>query len=302
MNNIYIHADDYGYTLNTSKDILDCMKKGALDSVSIICNTSFFDESMELLYETIPSIPFLPLISVHLNFVEGFNLSDTKLLSRNGINVASWLDILVASIGGMKKDLKTQLKKEIKAQINKTQEVVEKCIEIAEKNNISYKQKGIRIDSHTHTHSIPLVFEALEEVIREEGYHVEFIRNPKEPLSPFITNVGLGFKPVNYVKNNILNFFSHKIDKYSKKNNLPVVNMWGLVMSGNMDIDRINKLLPKMIKSSKNRTLEILFHPGLALKDEIREELNIENMNNFNMSSNRHIEKDAVLRIKSIMK
>ena len=41
-----IHADDYGYSLNTSKDILDCIKADNLDSFSIICNMPAFEESM----------------------------------------------------------------------------------------------------------------------------------------------------------------------------------------------------------------------------------------------------------------
>ena len=40
MTKIDIHADDYGYSLAVSRDILECMKAGCLDSISIICNTS----------------------------------------------------------------------------------------------------------------------------------------------------------------------------------------------------------------------------------------------------------------------
>ena len=50
MKTVDIHADDYGYSINTSKDMLECMKAGALDSISIICNTKWFEYSMEMLY------------------------------------------------------------------------------------------------------------------------------------------------------------------------------------------------------------------------------------------------------------
>lgn len=305
MNTIVdIHADDYGYTLNTSKDILELIKKGLLDSISIIPNTSYFDESMDLLYKEIPNLPFLPLISVHINLVEGYNLSNTSLLSRDGINTSSWSDILIASIGGIKKELKNQLKKELKAQINKTDEVVSKCIEIAKKNNIPCEQKGIRIDSHTHTHSIPLVFDAIKEVIGEEHLNVEYIRNPKEPILPFITNIGLSFKPINFIKNAILNVFSKNIDNYLDDKGIQKMYMWGLVMSGEMDFDRIQIIYPKMLDIVKkhNRNLEILFHPGLALESENVDELNKTNMKDFNMSHNRSIEKEAILKIKEIVR
>ena len=301
---INIHADDYGYTFNTSKDILECMKQGKLDSISIICNTSFFDESMNMLYKEIPHLPFVPLISVHINLVEGFNISNTSLLSQNRINTSSWSNILIVSFGGLKKDLKAQLKKEIKAQIDKADEVINKCIEIAKDNNIPCRQKGLRIDSHTHTHPIPIVFDALVEVINEEHYNVEYIRNPKEPITPFIKNIGLGFRAVNFAKNIILNVFSHKIDKYCEEHNLQKEYMWGLVMSGHMDFERIKKLYPELLEKAKknNRDLELLFHPGLALEFEMLDEMNKDNMKNFNMSNNRCIEKETVLKIDEIRK
>ena len=71
MKNIDIHADDYALTVNTSKDMLECMKAGKLNSISIVPNTSVFEECMGLLYQEIPTLPFLPLMSVHLDFVEG---------------------------------------------------------------------------------------------------------------------------------------------------------------------------------------------------------------------------------------
>ena len=58
MKTVDIHADDYGYSINTSKDMLECMKAGALDSISIICNTKWFEDSMEMLYREIPHLPF----------------------------------------------------------------------------------------------------------------------------------------------------------------------------------------------------------------------------------------------------
>ena len=67
---IDIHADDYALTENTSKDMLACMKAGKLHSISIVPNTSCFEKCMEMLYNEIPDMPFLPLLSVHLDFVE----------------------------------------------------------------------------------------------------------------------------------------------------------------------------------------------------------------------------------------
>lgn len=299
-----IHADDYGYSLSTSKNILECLKAGCLDSISIICNTNAFEESMDLLYKEIPNLPYLPKMSVHLNFVEGYNLSNSPLLSRDGINTSSWGDILIASIGGMKKSLKEQMKNELKAQIEKTRVVIDKCIDLAKKNNVKYEQNGLRLDTHVHTHPIPLQFEALCEVIKENNYQVEYIRNPKEPLLPFIKKANLwsSYSPVNIAKNIILNVFSHKIDKYCDVNKLEKNYMWGLMMSGEMDFDRIKSLYGNMVTfaEKKNRDLEILFHPGIALESEYSEEFKKEYFKNANLSKNRDIEKDAVMNIREL--
>lgn len=302
--NIDIHADDYGYSLNTSKDILECIKKGCLDSISIICNTHSFEESMDLFYKEIPNLPYLPLLSVHINLVEGYNLSNSPLLSVNGINTSSWGDLLIGSLGGMKKDLKIQLKEEIKAQILKTDEAIKKCIKIAKENGIECKQNGLRIDSHVHTLPIPLLFEALTEVIEEEELDVEYIRNPKEPLLPFLSTLSLypTYGIVNIMKNIILNIFSGKIDKYCEKKNYQKMYMWGLVMSGSMDYERVKKIYNKMVTYSKrhNRNLELLFHPGSALELETSEEYGKDYFKNANLSPNRKVEKEAVLKIRGI--
>lgn len=287
--NVDIHADDYGYSINTSKDILDCIKSGCVNSISIICNTNSFEESIEMLYEVIPSLPFLPLMSVHINLPEG----------KGDILPKSWGKLFLST-----NSIKDELKKEIKYQIDTVNEVIEKCIEIANKNNIEVRQKGLRIDSHIHTHPIPVVWNSLVEVLEEGKYDVEFIRNPKEPILPFIKNVGFSYGFVNILKNRILMLFSGKIDKYCETHNLNKMFMWGLVMSGHMDFDKIKLIYPDMYKyaKSKGRNLEILFHPGMALQDEYGDEMNKEYFKNANLSKNRHIEKETVLRIKEIVR
>lgn len=286
-----IHGDDYGYSINTSKDILECMKKGCLDSISIICNTYAFEESIKMLYDAIPSLPFLPLISVHINLPEG----------KGKILPLSWSKLFLSS-----NSIKNDLKKEIKIQIDTVNEVIENCVEIAKKNNISFKQKGLRIDSHIHTHPIPIVWKSLIEVIEEEKYNIEYIRNPKEPILPFIKHIDLigSYGLINIIKNRILMLYSNKIDKYCDKHNLNKMYMWGLAMSGHMDFDRIKKIYVDMYEyaDTRGRNLEILFHPGMALKDEYSDEMNKDYFKNANLSNNRHIEKQTVLKIREIVR
>ena len=292
-----IHADDYGYSMNTSLDILECIKAGNLDSFSIICNTKWFEESMDLLYKEIPSLPFLPNMSIHLNIPEG--KSESKLFPM------SWGKLFLSSYSFNRNKVKNELKKDLKKQLETTQKVIDKCIEIANINNIRCEQKGMRIDSHIHTHLIPVVWDALTEVIEEEKYNIEYIRNPKEPIIPFIRETSLWktYAPINLVKNRILMFYSGKVDRYCDRHGIAKMYMWGLVMSSHMDYDRIQKVYPLMKEyaDKKGRKLELLFHPGKATKDEYSEEMDKDYFRDANTSENRHIEKNAVMNIKNIV-
>lgn len=308
MNRPDIHADDYALTINTSKDMLECMRAGKLDSISIVTNMSCFDACMELLYAEIPKLPFLPLMSVHLDFVEGKSLAGSKkapdLVKKDSdLMGLGWGGLFFASyLPGKRKKIKSQLTCEIKAQLAKGESAVKRCMEIARAAGVSCAQKGLRIDSHQHAHMIPVVWEALLTAVKDEGYPVEYIRNSKEVLGVFLTDVSLykTYRPVNFIKNRLLSLYSHKADRYCKANGQKPMYLWGLVMSGRMDQKRIEKLYPKMRAKAERdgRELEILFHPGLMLAGEITDEVAAEAAEGFYRREDRHVEKAAVLGVK----
>lgn len=310
MPNIDIHADDYALTVNTSKDMLSCMKKGQLDSISIVPNMSCFDECMELLYASIPSLPFLPKMSVHLDFVEGRSLAgaeQTPLLTaeETGLMGLSWGGVFLLSYLPWKRRVaKEQLKKEIRAQIETVQRAVTHAMELAEESGITCAQHGVRIDSHQHAHMIPVVWEALTEVIAEKRYDVEYIRNSKEMMAAFLQEVSLWktYRPINFVKNRLLSVYSYRADRYAKAHQMEQMYLWGLIMSGHMDYDRIVRLYPKIAKKAEQggRTLEILFHPGLTLPEEVSEEIGEEAAADFYLRDDRHVEMEAVERMRTL--
>lgn len=300
-----IHADDYALTVNTSKDMLMCMQAGKLDSISIVPNMSCFEECMEMLYEQIPKLPFVPLMSVHLDFVEGRSLAkkgEVPLLVKEDTDLMglSWGGVFKYSYLPWKRgQVKAQLKREIKAQIVRVQGAIDKCVGIAREHGVACSQDGLRLDSHQHAHMIPVVWEAVLEVVKEEGWRLSYIRNSKEVLGVFVSERTLWktYRPVNFVKNRLLSLYSHKVDRYYKAHGMEQMYLWGLVMSGRMDHVRIEKLYPKMIRRAgqDGRTLEILFHPGLTLPEEVTPEIAKEAAETFYMRKDRHVEKEAVL-------
>lgn len=307
MIRIDVHADDYALTVHTSKDMLDCMKAGKLNSISIVPNTLSFEKCMDMLYEAIPSLPFLPLMSVHLDFVEGHSLAGSKevpLFTRTGSDLMglSWGGLFKLSYIPWKRgEAKRQFKKEIRAQIERTQKAIDRCRKIAESNGIPCTQKGLRIDSHQHAHMIPVVWEAVTEVVEEEGYDLEYIRNSKEVLGVFVTETSLWktYRPINFVKNRLLWMYSHKVDRYDRTHGKEQMYLWGLVMSGHMDYERIRKLYGAMTRKAErdNRVLEILFHPGIILQEEVCEEIAREAVEAFYLLEDRHLEKEAVMKL-----
>ncbi len=305
-----IHADDYALTTHTSEDMLDCMRQGELDSISIVPNMSCFRECMEMLYAAIPEFPFLPGMSVHLDFVEGHSLAGAEnvpfLVSEGSALMGlSWGGVFLLSyLPWKRREAKRQLKAEIKAQIRTVKEAVGRALDIARENGIPCSQRGLRIDSHQHAHMIPVVWEALTEAIAEEKMEVEYIRNSRELLRPFVSETALWrtYRPVNFVKNRILAFYSHRVDRYLAAHGLAPMYLWGLVMSGRMDFDRIERLYPKMAaKAEKDgRVLEILFHPGGMLPGEATDEIGQEAAADFYLQGDRRTEREAVARMRDI--
>lgn len=306
-----VHADDYALTTHTSEDILDCMKKGQLDSISVLPNMSCFQTCMDLLYAAIPSLPFLPKLSVHLDLVEGRSLagaSAVPLLVKDGGGLLglSWGGVFLLSyLPWKRRAAKQQLKREIRAQIAAAQTAIGRAEDIAKEHHIPHAQRGLRIDSHQHVHMIPVVWEALTEVIAEDGYTVEYIRNAKEMLGAFLSEVSLWrtYRPINFIKNRLLSIYSHRADRYAKAHGLEQMYLWGLVMSGRMDHARIARLYPKIAAKAERdgRVLEILFHPGQTTPEEVSEEIGREAAKDFYLKRDRHTEMEAVGRMKELI-
>lgn len=291
MSEIDIHADDYGVSVNTSLKILECIKKGKLDSISIIPNMNTFDKCMEMLHNEWEKLQKKPKISIHLDLIDGYSLAgkDAYLLcNKEGYCKISWGKLFMISCipGKLHKELEKELKIEIKAQI-------EKCSSRLPDYN------RLRIDSHMHTHMIPIVAKALLEVIDEEQYQVEFIRVAREPLSVFARNTSLylSYSPINIMKNVILNICAGNFEKKLKNKKIKYGLLWGLVMSGYMDLKRVNLLKNSMIAyaKSKDKDLEILFHPGQMTEDEITPQHCKSDVYAFYLSKDRDVERNAVI-------
>ena len=213
MKKIDVHADDYGLTLNTSIDIMEGIKAGKLKSISVMPNTSCFEIARNYFYANIDEAK-MPVISVHLNFMEGYCIADKSKLSylvdEEGLFNISWGNLVKYNYNLMiRSKVKEQLKIEIEAQLKKV---------ICGYHLLDDKRK-LRVDSHQHTHMIPIVMEALIEVIKEKKYSTEYIRISKEPWDVYLKKVQflLSYRIINMIKVMVLNWYAIKDEKMLKE-------------------------------------------------------------------------------------
>lgn len=295
MSNFDIHADDYGLTMNVSKDILYGINHNMLNSMSIMPNMKCFEEAKEYYVQNLKE-GISPKLSVHLNIMEGYSCSNKEevgdLVDEKGLFKVSWFDLVKSNYNPLKRNtIKKQLKIEIKNQIKK----VDNAYRLLEKGKL-------RIDSHQHTHMIPIVMESLIEVIEEEKYSVEYIRLSEEPWWIYLYNIKFLFtySPINILKVTILNFFAITDKKKLKNIGLEPMILAGVFLSGRMDYMRLQKLIPTLVKYSIKKCvlLEVLIHPGSAAEEEMCEEFNNKGANGFYLSYNRKIEYETMLKIK----
>lgn len=297
MYTIEKHADDYALSPNTSEDILQCIRAGKLDSISVVTNMSCYDSDAARYLQECSKWEKQPLLTVHLNFMEGHCTADQEkvshLVNEQGVLNLSWGKLLLWNYS--LKDyqvIKQELKEEIKAQTERF------CRYFG-------RDKKLRFDGHQHTQMIPIVYKALLEVIEEQGYETEYIRVTREPIFPYLKCFSLWktYRPVNLVKNLLLNFYApgleRKLKKASYLSDCRPMNLWGVVMSGKMDLERVSRLLPGMREyaGKHNRHLEVIFHPGTALESEMRAEFCNADANEFYLSANRHVEWNTLMHL-----
>ena len=290
------HADDFAVSLSASRDIISLGDKGVIDSISIIPNMSIFDEVVPLL----KSFPQTIERSVHLNFVEGKSCLPKEtvpdLVDDEGCFRISWGSLLLTGFNpARRKRVKEQLAAEIVAQ-------VEKCIEAQ-----IVLPDALRLDSHQHTHMIPLVQDALFEAVdrlEKKDRKVVFVRNSEDPIRLYFSSFKTlkSFSAANMLKCMILNLFSQRLKKKLKERNLPAGYLCGVFYSGHMDEERLSEVLLafERLAGKNKRKVEVLFHPGRVRREEILPEFTKPGFVKFHLSSNRHIEFNSICKLSGV--
>ncbi len=314
--NVFLQSDDYGESYNTSRDILELVKKGHLDGISVITNMKDHEKYRDMFVQAVPEMKRLPYITLHLDLVEGRLIGTSPSASDeipsgpfpddgpgpDDLIPWTWKSLFLLSLHIPVRDANgnrmsygkvlEQLKTEIACQLRRGYDFISEAQSMAEESGVEYEHQNYRIDSHQHAHLIPIVWKALTYLIDKNDLSVDHIRTAHEPLWPFIQSLGFGrggIKPIGLVKNRILAILAPKAERYLKARDIKPAYLWGLIMTGHMDLGRIDRVMPHMLKvcEKKDYDLELNIHPGTMLPGEVTDEIPRESADEFYLSENR---------------
>ncbi len=290
---IEYHADDYGMFRTQSRHIIDCYYNGALNGISIMPNSPYLKECMQ----EIEGIRKKLFVAVHLNFVEGKPLTGSrtkKLTDREGnFSFGFGKCLLLGFVPVIRRIYYRQIRREVEAQLMACKPYM--------------NEEGFRIDGHVHYHMLPLIFDAMMDVVKKNNLPVSYIRFPKEDLDVYrrVSGKIKDIKLINVIKVLVLNALAGRnIRKYGDTLVMMGVKQqffMGVMLSGHMFYDNVMECIPHAADLMADRgikDMEILFHPGdVTEPSEVSEITSKDDMEFLNINSqNRAKEKEALIK------
>ena len=259
---IEFHADDYGLFPEQSKRILACRSGGVLNGTSLMPNSEHLAECLEMLRPYADGMR----LTVHLNLLEGASLCPAEelplLVDAKGVFRVPFLTLLLAPLSRKRDEYRRELRSELRAQIRAVQPFLAEL------------GAPLRLDGHAHWHMLPIVFDALMDVIREDELPVRYIRMPSEPLSLYLHHLVriFPFHPINLVKTALLRILCRRNRRRYRKElaGLEHSLFMGVLFSGGFTLEKFRLLLPDAVRMAKRRgwDLELLAHPGAVYEPE----------------------------------
>ena len=252
---IEYHADDFGLFDRQSRRIMGCQEQGRMNGVSVIPNGEALPACMDWLSQRDGVVA----VTIHLNLIEGHCLTQPApklgLTDAQGNLAAHFPSLLLHSFLPGRKARQNWLKGELTAQIQAVA-------------SHFHADAALRIDSHAHYHMLPVVFDALIEVIRENHLNVSYIRIPREYPILYLRHWRelQDFSPINLVKVLILNILALRncIRHRDFLCHMEKKLFLGVFLSGSMHRGNVDAILSDAVKLAKKEgwDLEVLSHPG----------------------------------------
>lgn len=138
QSNLIINADDFGYSAEINEAIVECFKRGIINSTTIMINMPYFKEALILADKH----GFKDKVGIHINLTEGkplTNLDGTGLVDQNGYFLR---DKMENPLIFFSPTLKRKIKSEILEQY---------------RTLLQHELNPSHIDSHQHVHHLPWI-------------------------------------------------------------------------------------------------------------------------------------------------
>ena len=230
MENIYFHADDYGRSELITKNLLQCLIKGNLNSVSVMVN--HVEPKYHLKLKKLKNVNK----RLHLNLTE---MPRKSLIKYPSLRNLSFIKLLFAN-----KEKKKLIYKEIENQIVTFKEI--------------YKPKKLKIDGHEHIHMIPWILGFLKKMSKK--YKIQEIRNSNETV---IFNNLYDIFDKRFLRNLIACLVIKILYYFNGSPKLSDYKFIGIIYSGIQSEETIIKSLNYQ-KKINQKNIEILIHPGFT--------------------------------------
>lgn len=226
---LIINADDFGFTQDVNAGIIEAYQLGILRSTTLMANGPAFDDAVRLAAEN-PGLD----VGVHLALIGG------ESVSRPGRALPADLRHFLLSGGwrrrgagedGIQRELEAQIEKILAAGITPT-----------------------HLDSHKHTHLLPVVLDAALELAAR--YEIGWIRRPFDLPTPAVA--GRAALPRRMIRRG-LEVFRAEFDRRVEATGQRTVDAFaGFQMTG----DYGARELAALIESLPAGVTELMTHPG----------------------------------------
>ena len=223
MRRLIVNADDFGFTSDVNRGIIEAYRGGVLRSTTLMANGAAFDDAVE----AARAEPGLD-VGAHLTLVDGASLS------KPGERLPETVGALL-----LRRPSRAELDREIEAQIAKI------------------AAAGVRIshlDTHKHTHLWPRVLDAVLAAARRHG--IRWVRRPFDlPLTAAAARAPWKRRAVN----RLLRSFEDGFQRRTQGTGVRTTDAFaGFQLTGDYD----GRELAELIRRLPEGVTEFMCHPG----------------------------------------
>jgi predicted glycoside hydrolase/deacetylase ChbG (UPF0249 family) len=226
-----VNADDFGFTRDVNRGIVEAHVNGILTSTTIMANGREFADAVRLANEH-------PALDIGVHFV----LVGGESVARPGVALPETVsDLIKALVMGRINPFE-----ELRAQMEKV---------------VAAGLKPTHFDTHKHTHLLPPVLDAVCRLAEEHG--VKWVRRPFDfPIPPGPTGIPLSKRLVSRAMSSVRGLFHAKMAKHGCGS---TDHFAGFQLTGRFTHDDVVHMIAKLPEG----WTEFMVHPGFCT-DELR--------------------------------